>query len=91
MFSKRLLEFNKFKSIFFHFLICYRIPWILSWQYTIGIKKGHPSLAQQLFIRRCDKFNSPINLNLLHIDQNLFVLPPSHISAYFSESVSVMT
>lgn len=82
-----------YKDTFFHFLVYYQILWILSWQYAIQIENSLPILAQKLFIRWWDKFNSPINLDFLPV-WGIPTLPPDlpptqEITPILTESVSL--
>lgn len=88
LFSKKLSEF-KHNHIFFHFLIFYRIPWILSWQYCLGVENNHPILGQKLFSIWWDKFTAPINLDQLPIELFSSTSYPSQVSSIFIESVSL--
>lgn len=40
IFNQKLVENMNLKDTFFHFLVYYRIPWILSWQYAVHINKS---------------------------------------------------
>lgn len=56
---------KKYISPFGHFLISFRIPSILSWQYGFHFNDAMSNFVQRLFIRWWYKFNSPISLEFL--------------------------
>lgn len=87
IFNKRLLDSKTYKHIFFHFLVFFLIPWIVSWQYSIGVENRHPILAQQIYIRWLDKFKSPINLDLLAYEPSSPNLLQCNVPAVLTESL----
>lgn len=56
---------KKYISPFGHFLISFRTPSILSWQYGFHFNDAMSNFVQRLFIRWWYKFNSPISLEFL--------------------------
>lgn len=78
-----------YKDAFSHFLIYNRIPWILSWQYSIHFENFIPILVQKIFIRWWDKFNSPINLDFLLVWSIPTLLDPQEITLVLFEPMSL--